>query len=118
MASGPVRSITPRMFVADVDGAVGFLRDVFGATGEVQHGRPTDVVVGDSVIMVSGVEERDPFPVFLHVSVEDADATFDRALAAGAQSIEDPADMPFGLRRAMVRDPFGNVFQIGHPLPM
>jgi uncharacterized glyoxalase superfamily protein PhnB len=104
------------MFVADVEGAVAFLRDVFGADAEVQHGRPTDVVVGDSVIMVSGIEERPPFPVFLYVEVADADATYGRALAAGARSIEAPADLPFGLRRAMVADPFGNVFQIGHPL--
>jgi PhnB protein len=104
------------MFVADVEGAVAFLRDVFGATGEVQAGRPTDVVLDDSVIMVSGVEERAPFPVFLHVYVQDADATYARAVAAGARTVEAPADMPFGLRRAMVTDPFGNVFQIAHPL--
>ncbi|MDT7802999.1 MAG: PhnB protein, partial [Actinomycetota bacterium] len=33
----------------------------------------------------------------------------------GATSLEEPADTPYGDRRAMVRDPFGNVFQIAHP---
>jgi PhnB protein len=33
---------------------VAFLRAVFGGVGEVQEGRPTEVVVGDSLIMVSG----------------------------------------------------------------
>lgn len=38
-------------------------------------------------------------------------------LATGAMSLEEPLDTPYGDRRAMVRDPFGNVFQIAHVLP-
>jgi uncharacterized glyoxalase superfamily protein PhnB len=30
--------------------------------------------------------------------------------------MEEPTDTPYGDRRAMVRDPFGNIFQIAHPL--
>jgi PhnB protein len=37
-----------------------------------------------------------------------------RALAAGAVSLEQPIDTPYGDRRAMVCDPFGNIFQIAH----
>jgi uncharacterized glyoxalase superfamily protein PhnB len=44
--------------------------------------------------------------------VEDADATYQRAIVAGAVSLEAPADMPYGDRRAMIRDPGGNVWQI------
>jgi uncharacterized glyoxalase superfamily protein PhnB len=33
---------------------------------------------------------------------------------AGAVSLEEPRDTPYGDHRAMVRDPFGNVFQIAH----
>ena len=40
----------------------------------------------------------------------------ERALSAGAVSIEAPLDTPYGDRRAMVRDRFGNVFQIAHEL--
>jgi PhnB protein len=116
MGSPHPRTVTPRIFVDDVAGAVGFLREVFGATGELQEGRPTDVVLGDSVIMVSGTAERGAFPGFLYVEVADPDEVYRRALAAGARSIEEPADLPFGLRRAMVADPFGNVFQMGRPL--
>jgi PhnB protein len=112
-----LRSVTPRMVVRDPEGAVAFLRDVLGGVGEVEPGRPTEVEVGDSVIMVSGAEERDVFPAFLYVYVADADAAFTRALAAGATSVEDPTDTFYGDRRAMVRDPFGNVFQIAHRLP-
>jgi uncharacterized glyoxalase superfamily protein PhnB len=49
---------------------------------------------------------------FLHVYVENADETYRRAIAAGAQSIEAPADMPYGDRRATVRDSWANVWQI------
>jgi len=49
---------------------------------------------------------------FLHVYVEDADSTFRRALDHGSETIEKPQDMPYGDRRAMIRDPWGAVWQI------
>jgi uncharacterized glyoxalase superfamily protein PhnB len=107
-------SITPRVVVDDVEAQVRFLRAVFAATGDVEPGRPAEVRVGDSVIMISSTDERDPFPAFLYVYVDDADKVFERAVDAGATVIEEPLDTPYGDRRAMVRDPFGNVFQIAH----
>jgi uncharacterized glyoxalase superfamily protein PhnB len=70
--------------------------------------------IGDSLIMVTPATERDPFAAFLYVYVDDADDTYQKALAAGATTLEAPLDTPYGDRRAMVRDPFGNVFQIAH----
>lgn len=102
------------MVVDDVEAQVRFLRAVFAATGDVEPGRPAEVRVGDSVIMISSTDERDPFPAFLYVYVDDADKVFERAVDAGATVIEEPLDTPYGDRRAMVRDPFGNVFQIAH----
>src|ERR1700730_15708476 len=111
-------SVTPRMVVNDVKAQVEFLRAVFDATGEVQADRPAEIRIGDSLVMVSPAGERDLFPAFLYVYVDDADATFRRALAAGAVGIEEPLNTPYGDRRAMVRDPFGNVFQIAHRPPV
>jgi uncharacterized glyoxalase superfamily protein PhnB len=102
------------MVVGDVAGEVEFLRAVFGATGEVHADRPAEVRIGDSLVMVSPTGERELFPAFLYVYVNDADSAYQRALAAGAVSLEEPLDTPYGDRRAMVRDPFGNVFQIAH----
>jgi len=107
-------SVTPRMVVSDMAAAVGFLRAVFGAAGDVPDGRPAEIRIGDSVIMVSAAGVRELFPAFLYVYVDDADATYRRALAAGAVVLEEPVDTPYGDRRAMVRDPSGNVFQIAH----
>ena len=42
-------------------------------------------------------------------------SAYGSALAAGAESLEAPLDTPYGDRRAMVRDLFGNVFQIAAP---
>jgi PhnB protein len=70
--------------------------------------------IGDSVVMVTSAVERDLFPAFLYVYVDDADRVYGRALTAGAMSLEAPLNTPYGDRRAMVRDPFGNVFQIAH----
>jgi len=107
-------SVTPRMVVSDAAGAVEFLRAVFDAVGQVQDERPTEVRIGDSLVMVTSAAERALFPAFLYVYVGDADLAYNRALSAGATSLEAPLDTPYGDRRAMVRDPFGNVFQIAH----
>ena len=107
-------SVTPRVVVNDVTAAVDFLRATFDATGEVHGDRPAEIRIGDSMVMLSAAGERDLFPAFLYVYVEDVDATYRRAVDAGAVTIEEPLDTPYGDRRAMVRDPFGNVFQIAH----
>jgi uncharacterized glyoxalase superfamily protein PhnB len=109
-------SVTARLVVDEVNAQVEFLRAVFDATGEVQADRPAEIRIGDSLVMVSAAGQRDLFPAFLYVYVDDADSTFQRALAAGAVAIEEPRNTPYGDRRAMVRDPFGNVFQIAHRL--
>ncbi len=107
-------SITPRIVVADAKALIAFLRAVFEATGE-QHGdRPAEIRIGDSLVLVTPAGAREAFPAFLYVYVRDANAVYRRAIAAGAVSLEDPRDTPYGDRRAMVRDPFGNVWQIAH----
>ena len=115
--SGPppgFHSVTPRLVVSDITGQVEFLRFVFGATGEIHAGRPAEIRIGDSLVLVAPAAERQLFPAFLYVYVDSVDDTFRRALEAGALSLEEPLQTPYGDRRAMVRDPFGNVFQIAH----
>jgi PhnB protein len=107
-------SVTPRIVVDDVAAAVNFLRAVFGAEGEARTGQPSELRIGDSLLMLSEAGERDLFPGFLYVYVDDADTVYRRAVSAGAETLEPPMDTPYGDRRAMVRDTFGNVFQIAH----
>ena len=106
-------SVMPRIFTSDVAGLTGFLRTVFGADGELRSGGPTEIRIGDSIILISdGGGLREAMPAFLYVYVDNVDEAYRRAIAAGALSIETPADMPYGDRRAMVRDSWANIWQI------
>ena len=111
-------TLTPRMVVFDVVAQVQFLRAVFDATGEVHADRPSEIQIGDSVVMVSDSGEREEFPAFLYVYVDDVEDRYRRALEAGAVSVEKPLVTPYGDMRAMVRDEMGNVFQIAHRLAL
>ncbi|MEX3901609.1 MULTISPECIES: VOC family protein [Paraburkholderia] len=106
-------TVTPRIIVRDPENLVAFLKQVFQARGEFRAGLPGEIRIGDSVLMVSGGDGlRDPATAFLYVYVEDADSTYRRAIAANAVAIEEPTDMPYGDRRAMVIDEWGNTWQI------
>ncbi|WP_163507588.1 VOC family protein [Fodinicola acaciae] len=104
--------VTPRIVASQPDALVDFVRAVFDADGTYDAGRPTELRIGDSRLLISGTGEREPMAAFLYVYVPDTDATFRRAMANGAESIEDPAAQPYGDRRAMIRDPHGNLWQI------
>ena len=92
------------------------MKSTFGAKGEVYAERPTELVIGDSIVMISSLGEREHFPAFLYIYVDDTDAAYQRAVAAGAEVIETPSDQFYGDRRAMVKDSYGNVYQIATPL--
>lgn len=102
------------MVVSDAAGAVEFMRTAFGAKGSAVANRPAEMRIGDSMVMVSQAGEREIFPAFLYIYVDDADGVYRQALAAGADSVEEPWDTPYGDRRAMVRDIFGSLYQIAN----
>ena len=115
MTGGPPQgyhTVTPRIFTADVDGLVEFMREVFGAKGDTAPGRPAELRIGDSMIMVSSDEARGPMPACLYVYVGDVEATYGRAMSAGAQSVEAPRDVPYGEYRAVFSDSWGNLWQV------
>jgi PhnB protein len=62
--------------------------------------------------MIGGYETVEEMPTALHVYVPDADSVYQRALEAGASSLEEPIDQFYGDREAGVRDPSGNVWWI------
>ena len=105
-------TVTPRIVVNDARQLVEFLGQVFEATGDYERDRPSVIKIGDSLIMISDAGIRSPMPAFLYVYVNDADATYQRALNAGARSLEQPLNTPYGDRRCMVEDKWGNTWQI------
>src|SRR6266550_6640427 len=105
-------SVTPRLVVLDAAKLVQFLKHAFSATGHFRADRPSVIKIGDSLVMVGNADQRGAMPAFLYLYVDDTDMTYQRALEAGAASLEEPWDTPYGDRRGMVRDPCGNVWQI------
>jgi uncharacterized glyoxalase superfamily protein PhnB len=106
------QTLTPRIVARDAKGLVDFLRDVFGAEGKYESERPSTITIGDSKLMISDVGERKPSPAFLYVYVQDPDAVYRRALAHGVITIEEPLETPYGDRRCMIEDRWGNTWQI------
>jgi PhnB protein len=115
--------VSPHLSIAGAAEAVDFYTNVLGATERMRMPMPDGTIahaeldLGGSILMIG--EERpdgtDPSPktlggspVALFVYVEDVDDVFERALAAGAQSVQPPEDHFYGDRVAMFDDPFGH----------
>ena len=101
-------SVTPRLVVHDALMLVAFLKQAFDATGDLRIDRPSVIKIGDSLVMVSSEGPRDAMTAFLYLYVDDIDATYRRALEAGAVSLEEPWDTPYGDRP---RDGPGSMWQ-------
>jgi uncharacterized glyoxalase superfamily protein PhnB len=76
-----------------------------------------EVRVGDSMLMIGGggpgfAWKGQTRPGAFHIYVPDCDASYARALAAGAVSMEAPADQDYGERTAAVKDEAGNHWYI------
>lgn len=79
--------------------------------GTVRH---VELRIGGSTIELS--EAREGFPArtgAVHLFVRDTDLYYRRAMQAGAESLYEPADMPYGRREAGIIDPAGNLWFIG-----
>jgi uncharacterized glyoxalase superfamily protein PhnB len=118
-------TVTPYIRVRDA-GLADFLTQVFdaeetlGGTGG-GGGMHREVRIGDSMLMIGeGAVEAGGVmpirPVAFHVFVKDVDAAFERAIAAGATSLGEPADRHYGERAGFISDPFGNHWYIATPL--
>jgi PhnB protein len=116
-------TVTPYLTIKDAAAAIDFYRKAFGA---VELSRLADesgrigwaeIEIGGSPIMLSDeYAENDILgplslggtPVAIHLYVEDADAVVAQAVAAGAELLRPVADQVFGVRNAILRDPFGH----------
>jgi PhnB protein len=108
-------TVTPYLVVQGVPTLIDFLKQAFDAQEIMRIPRPdgaimhAEVRIGDSAVMMGeAMGEFQPMPGSIHLYVNDADATYQRALQAGATSIMEPADQFYGDRSAGVVDPVGN----------
>jgi uncharacterized glyoxalase superfamily protein PhnB len=105
-------TVTPRIIAAGAEALVEFVKRVFDATGNYHPQAPAELRIGDSMIMISDAGVRAPTPACLYVYVANVDATWQRALDAGARCVEQPSNTPYGDRRGIVLDRWGNTWQI------
>jgi PhnB protein len=92
---------------------IDFLRRAFGAeelivvehAGRVMHAAAR---IGDAVLEMGEAAERTGLPSNgFFLMVDDVEAAYARALAAGATPYRPPEDIPYGFRSAIVKDPDG-----------
>lgn len=104
-------TVTPYLIVQGVAKLIDFLKQAFEAEEIHRTTRPDGTImhavvrIGDSVVMMG---EFKPMPGSIYLYVNDTDATYKRALQAGAASMMEPADQFYGDRNAGVKDPVGN----------
>jgi PhnB protein len=117
----------PYLSVVNAAAAIDFYKQAFGAVelmrmagpdGKVGH---AEVRIGKAMLMIADEHPEMDFqspkslgvkrsPVGIHLYVEDVDAVYKRAMAAGATSIREPADQFYGDRNAQLQDPSGHLW--------
>jgi len=108
-------TLTPISMVADPDRLIAFVEEALGGEvvrrfhtpdGSVAH---VEVRIGDSLLMIGPASEEYPaFPAMVCVYLDDVDASYAMALAAGATSLRQPEDQFYGDRSSAVVDADGN----------
>jgi PhnB protein len=109
------RTITPMFVVNDATGFISFVEQGLGGTLEGEPMKTPDgmimhaaMKIGDSMLMLAQAMEGMPANGgMLFLYVDDPDALYERAVAAGATPIQPPRDQPWGDRAAAVKDSNG-----------
>ena len=128
-AVNPIRegfhSITPYLIIPEASRWIEFVKQAFGAEERFRIQRPgsetimhAEVKIGDSMIELADANAQfPPTPAAMVLHVDDPDAVFDRAVAAGATPFQPVADQDYGSRGGSVRDISGNSWHISKPTP-
>lgn len=112
-------TVSPYLIVKGASSTIDFLKSVFGevelrrfpdAAGRLMH---SEVRIDDTVVMIAdGGDGWPPVPSYVHVYVSDVDATYRRALAAGATSVQEPVRKEDEDKRGGVKDAGGTTWWI------
>jgi PhnB protein len=122
-----MHSLTPHLVCANAVEAMDFYQRAFGGTiggkmmtpdGKLMHGHMT---IGDSALMLMdenkdwgaiGPSDLKASPVTIHLYVTDVDTVFNKAVAEGATVVMPVADMFWGDRYGVLRDPYGHSWSV------
>jgi uncharacterized glyoxalase superfamily protein PhnB len=120
-----MQRIYPVLKYSDAHAAVDFLERAFGFQRHAVHEGEAGAIAhaelrfGDQVVMLSSAGVGDPAydqglgRTTVYVVVDEVDALFDTAKAAGAEIVLAPTDQDYGSRDFSVRDPEGNIWSFG-----
>jgi PhnB protein len=116
-------TVTPYVWAPD-RGLADFLIRAFDAVETHvaeggRHGTHRELRIGNSMLMLGEGTPGEIVPgrsMAFHVFVDDVDASYAKALAAGGESLGEPADRPYGERSGFIKDAFGNNWYIASPL--
>jgi uncharacterized glyoxalase superfamily protein PhnB len=124
-----IHELFPYLRIKNAGAAIEFYKKAFGATEKFRLTEPggrighCELVFGSMTLMLSeeypelgllGPQSIGGTSISLHLHVDDADATIERALAAGATLVRPASDAFYGERSGTVRDPFGHEWMLGH----
>jgi PhnB protein len=119
---------TPYLIVSGAAGAIDFYKTAFGATelfrmpmpnGKIGH---AEIKIGNSIIMLADespeMGARGPKTIggtasSILLYVEDVDARFNKAIAAGGKVLRPLKNQFYGDRSGTLEDPFGHTWHIG-----
>ena len=113
-------AVSPYLLIGNVNAMLRFLSATFSSVelykmelpdGTIKH---AEIKIDDSVIMMGErPAQQDAVHCSTHVYVKDVDACYRNAISAGATSIAEPKDQPYGDRSAGVKDSEGNIWWLG-----
>ncbi len=116
------QSVVPYLAIQGAAQLLEFLATAFGAqhTYRSPSGTHFETKIGNSMLMIGEVGQGAPKPAQLFMYVEDSRAVYLRALEAGATSLMEPSDKPWGddgqlMVGAGVKDPAGNLWFLAGP---
>jgi PhnB protein len=114
-----LHNVNPYLHPQRAEPLIAFLKRAFGAEEVAKYTAPDGVVnhaqirIGDSMVEMGEAHGKyhTMQPMF-YLYVPNADDVYRQAIAAGAISLQEPADQPYGDRNAAVKDTFGNKWYI------
>ncbi len=118
-----LRPVTPFLHPVGASGLIEFMKKAFDAEEISREQSPEGMIhhavvrIGNSMIEMGEAHgNAQPMPPALYTYVEDLEETYQRALNAGATSLQPPKDQGYGDRTAWVKDAWGNIWYLAAPM--
>ena len=113
-------TVSPYLIVNGAAATIDFLKQVFGAielrrfpdeSGKLMH---AEIRIDDTVIMLAdpALPDWPPISCYVHIYVRDVDATYQKAMEAGAVSVQEPVKKQDEDKRGGVKDTGGTTWWI------